>query len=195
MKKLILFIVFLLPICLFSQIRFTPDSIPLEEGNVVFRAEFENPNLNKIEIQRRVKHYLEKKFKPYSIIISIDNDENTICRTIDYIEYSSALIYIYSMYMRYNLVFVYHDNSCTVIIRNINFIEKEGYDKMLIEEKNSAHGRKNSPTIYSAKDIMINKTYKTLFIKDASGQITNLALDRINEIVNEIDVLFLRKNI
>jgi len=46
---------------------------------------------------------------------------------------------------------------------------------------------------YSGKDIMIDKNYSRLMMRDASEKITEATIERINEIIKSLDLIFMRE--
>lgn len=195
MKKVFFFFLFLLPVYAFSQVKFSAESIPLEDGKVVFRVVFEDLNLEKDEVQLRVSHYLKNELKTVSKQIIMNNNEKIICRAIDLLDYKSGALYSYAVYMRYNLMFEYAENTCTMTFFNINFVDKNEYDKIQEQSRTDLQSSEAGFVLYSAKDIMIDGKYKVLLVKDASGRVTKLALGKINEMIKDVEILFLRKNL
>jgi len=74
-----------------------------------------------------------------------------------------------------------------MIIRDISYMEK-GY----FETQEKSQRKLNMPK-YSGKDIMIDKNYSRLMMRNASGKITEATVERINEIIKNFDLTFMRK--
>ena len=168
-----------------QSVQFSEDSIPLVDEEVVFTVTFEY-ELNKKEFFRRTFAYLNDKMNPYSGMFLKNNEDSTVCLITDYIEIDSNLISVFGMYMTYNLHMLYRDGNCTMIIRNISYMEK-GY----FETQEESQRKLNMPE-YSGKDIMVDKNYSRLMIRNASGKITEATVERINEIINNFDSSFRR---
>jgi len=99
---------------------------------------------------------------------------------------SGNFAYVFAMYMTYDLKLNYQDGSCHLAISNITFMEK-GY----FEARENSERELDMPE-YTAKDIMINKEYSTFTIKRASDRVSEESIKRINEIVKNIDLFFVR---
>jgi hypothetical protein len=183
MKRILLFFIFL-PLTGFGQlVQFTKDSIPLAGDKIIFRVEFKS-HLSKEDIHKRAFSYLNNAMNPYSGGFTTDNTDYTLCRITDYINFSDNLFETFGMYMTYNLQLGYRDSSCTMLIRDITYMEK-GY----FETQEKSKRKLNMPE-YSGKDIMIKKNYSLMLKKNASERITNSSLKRINEIIKGLDYSF-----
>lgn len=182
----IILFVLLLPSIGFAQpVPFSPDSIPMRGNEIVFEANFNN-NLSKQEFHKRAFRYLNSEMDPYSGTFLISNNDSTVCNITDYIEMGGNFAYVFAMYMTYDLKLNYQDGSCLLTISNMKFMEK-GY----FEAQENSKRELDMP-VYSAKDIMINKEYSTFTIKRASEKITEESIKRINEIVKNFDLFFVR---
>lgn len=183
--NIILFIL-LLPGTGFAQpVAFTPDSIPMRGNEIVFEADF-NSNLTKQEFHKRAFRYLNSELDPYSGTFLISNNDSTVSNITDYLVMGSNFAYVFAMYMTYDLKLNYQDGSCHLAISNITFMEK-GY----FEAQENSERELDMPE-YSAKDIMINKEYSSFTIRRASDKITEESIKRINEIVKNIELSFVR---
>jgi hypothetical protein len=184
MKKLMLFFIISLHLTGYGQlIQFTKDSIPLAGEKIIFRVDFKF-DLSKEEFHKRAFSYLNDAMNPYSGGFTTNNNDYTLCRITDYINFSDNLFETFGMYMTYNLQLGYRDSSCTMIIRDINYMEK-GY----FETQEKSKRKLNMPE-YSGEDIMIKKNYSLMLKKNASGRITDASLNRINEIIKGLDYAF-----
>jgi len=183
--NIILFILFLPGTGFAQPVPFTPDSIPMRGNEIVFEADF-NFNLTKQEFHKRAFRYLNSELDPYSGTFLISNNDSTVCKITDYLEMSGNFAYVFAMYMTYDLKLNYQDGSCHLAISNITFMEK-GY----FEARENSERELDMPE-YTAKDIMINKEYSTFTIKRASDRVSEESIKRINEIVKNIDLFFVR---
>ena len=187
MKRFISFFIILLPLTGFGQlVPFTKDSIPQVGGKVMFRVDFRS-DLSKEEIRKRAISYLNDEMNPYFGEFRINNDNYTICRITDYLDLAANLFETFGMYMTYDIQLGYRDSSCTMIIRNITYMEK-GY----FETQEKSKRKLNMPE-YSGEDIMIKNNYSLMLKKNASGRITDASLKRINEIVKSLNTSFAKK--
>ena len=184
MKRFILFFIIFLPLTGFSQlVQFTKNSIPQAGEKVIFRVDF-NSGLSKDEFHKRAFSYLNDVMNPYSGGFTTDNSDYTLSRITDYINFSDNLFETFGMYMTYNLQLGYRDSACTMIIRDITYMEK-GY----FETQQKSKRKLNMPE-YSGEDIMIKKNYSLMLKKNASERITDASLKRINEIIKGLDYAF-----
>ena len=187
MKKLIILVIIFLPFIVYTQfVQFTKDSIPLAEGKIVFSVDFKS-QLSKEEIRQRAISYLNDEMNPYFGEFRMNNDDYTICRITDYINLAANLFETFGMYMSYDLQLGYRDSSCTMIIRDITYMEK-GY----FETQEKSKRKLNMPE-YSGEDIMIKNHYSLMLKKNASERITDASLKRINEIVKSLNTSFAKK--
>ncbi len=185
-RKLIL-LAFLFPCMLVvAQPKFTADAVPVQDGQVVFSAEYKDLPITGEEIRKRVLMYLSTGFDATSGRVVMNDDKKVVCESVDSLLYKKQALAVYIMYMRYNLVFDYADGYCRVTFQDMNFMDKEDYDLLTGQRQPDSRGSVR-PAKYTAKEIMVDKSYKTLFLKDASGKITDAALIRINEIVGEVE--------
>ena len=187
MKRLMLFFIISLPLTGYGQfVQFTKDSIPLADGKIVFTVNFKF-DLSKEEFHKRAFSYLNDVMNPYSGGFRMNNDDYTLCRITDYIDFADKIFETFGMYMTYDLQLGYKDSSCTMVIRNITYMEK-GY----FEAKEKSERKLNMPE-YPAEDIMVHKKYSLMLKKNASEKITEASLKRINEIINSLDYSFRKK--
>ena len=187
MKRLMLFFIISLPLTGYGQfVQFTKDSIPLADGKIVFTVNFKF-DLSKEEFHKRAFSYLNDVMNPYSGGFRMNNDDYTLCRITDYIDFADKIFETFGMYMTYDLQLGYKDSSCTMVIRNITYMEK-GY----FEAKEKSERKLNMPE-YPAEDIMVHKKYSLMLKKNASEKITEASLKRINEIIKSLDYSFRKK--
>jgi hypothetical protein len=182
----LLFILLFSSMSFAQPVQFSKDSIPVIDGEVVFAVKFDY-ELSKEEFFRRSYSYLNDQLNPYSGVFLINNEDSTVCRITDYLEISSNPIAVFGMYMTYNMNLTYKDGNCTMFLRNISYMEK-GY----FEAQEKSQRKLNMPE-YSGKDIMIDKNYSRLLMRDASDKITEATVERINEIIKSLDLIFMRE--
>lgn len=182
----LLFILLFSSMSFAQPVQFSKDSIPVIDGEVVFVVKFDY-DLNKKEFFRRAYSYLNDQLNPYSGVFLINNEDSTVCRITDYLEILSNPIAVFGMFMTYNLHLTYKDGNCTMFFRNISYMEK-GY----FEAQEKSQRKLNMPE-YSGKDIMIEKKYSRLMIRDASNKITEATIERINDIIKSLDLIFMRE--
>ncbi len=184
MKTLILFLIISIPWAGYAQtVQFKKDSIPVVSGKVVFSVEFKF-DLSKEELHKRAFSYLNGEMNPYFGEYRMNNDNYTLSRITDYIDFGNNVIQTFGMYMTYNLQLAYKDGSCIMVIRDITYMEK-GYFDAQEESK-----RKLKMPEYPAVDIMVHKKYSLMLKKDASERITEASLKRINDIIKSLDASF-----
>lgn len=188
---ILLFLLVTVPLCAFSQPKFSAGSLPMRNDKIFFQAELKNLNLSKEAIKEKIKLYLENDFKPYSGYLAVDDDDKIICRTIDYIEHNATAIYIYGVFMKYNLVFEFADNTCTITAMNMSFMERGDYLRQEQYKVDPPRFKTAPPVVYSAEDMMIDRKYKVFFDKSASAKVTRMVVDRINSIIKDIYISFL----
>ena len=121
---------------------------------------------------------------PYFGEFSMNNDDYTLSRITDYIDFGNDVLQTFGMYMTYNLQLAYKQGSCIMVIRDITYMEKGYFDAQ--EESN----RKLKMPVYPGIDIMVHKKYSLLMKKNASERITEASLKRINGIIKSLDAAF-----
>lgn len=169
-----------------QSVQFSKDSIPVIDGEVAFRVKFEY-ELDKVAFFRRAYSYLNDKLNPYSGAFLINNKDSTVCLITDYLEISSNPINIFGMYITYNLHLIYKDGDCFMIIRNISYMEKGYFEAQEVSQR-----KLNMPK-YSGREIVIDKNYASMMNRNASDKVTGATVERINEIVKDLDVSFMEK--
>lgn len=190
-KKLILLLAVVAFGChTFAQVSFNADSIPVKDGKVFFKVDFQT-DLNQKTIRERVKKFLNSSLEPYSGEFVVDNENSTVCLVTDYLAINTAVFSVFAMYMTYNLLFDYKDGLCTMTLGNVRYMEKEYFETK--EKQQPYMNRKMYMPEYTAEDIMIDKKYKVVMINKASEKVTDATLERINSIIKEIDYSLLRK--
>lgn len=193
MKTKLLLLAILFPCILTAQGKFSKDSIPVTDKGVEFRVEFKDLPISGEEIRKRVLMYLSTSFEAYSGRLLTDDSRMVVCDAVDSLLYKKQALAVYCMYMRYKLTFEYADGYCLVDFRDLDFMEREDYEVLTGQRRPDTRGSM-SPVSYSAREIMVDKSYKTLFVKGASDLITECALSRINEVVDEIGKLLTVNN-
>lgn len=173
----------MIPLLGYTQpVEFREDAIPTVEGKVVFDVDLES-DLNKEEIHKRTLTYLNNELNPYSGTFLISNQDYVASRITDYFEIEAGIFQKFGMYMTYTLELRYSEGLCQIVIRDISYMESTYFEA---QEKSA---KKLDMPIHSARDIMINKNFSLMFIKDVSQKTTEASINRINEIVKEISSL------
>jgi len=173
MKKIaILFSFTLLAIFCHAQVI---TSVNRENGRVVFRDTVSS-NLSKEEIHSRLINWLSTKLLPQSgMITSNDTIQGIIvCQMMDFLEMDKKAFSVFTMYVRYQLVVQCFEKQYIITIRNIYFIDPVDY-----QGKYTIPSQKRQ---YSAEFVMLEKKYKVLTVKNASGKLTDAAIQRFNEV-------------
>lgn len=65
-------------------------------------------------------------------------------------------------------------------------------DKSFFETQEASDRKLNMPE-YTGEDMMIKKNYTRLMKKDPSSQVTETTVNRINEIIDNLELTFSRK--
>lgn len=187
-KRLILCFILFSPVLGYTQstIQFTKDAIPIFDKKVVFRVEFTH-DLSKEEFHRRSYTFLNDILNPYLGHFSINSNDSTVSRIIDYLDINSSVFQTFGMYMTYKLKFEYNNGKCIMYIEDITYMEKQYFET----QENS--NRKLHMPEYSAKDIMIDERYSLLLIRNASERVTDASLIRINEVIRMLNASFGKK--
>lgn len=168
----------------YAQIKpFNADSIPLVDDEVVFTVRFEE-DLTKDQFREIASGYLNSALDPYSGSFIKNSLDSAICRVIDYLEIESSFLRVSGVYMTYDMKFKYQDGFCDLTIRPIQFMEKSYYEAQAKESRNL-----NMPE-YTGKEILVDKKYTQILIKNASQKITDATLKRLNEVVKELEQSF-----
>lgn len=158
------------------------------DGEIVFYVNFE-VDLSKTEFHQRAHAYLDEVLDPYSGDFIVNNNDHTACRVIDYIDIGGGTFQSLGMYMTYHLQLTYTDGSCTMIIRDITYMEKRYF------EAQEASSRKLNMPKYTGEEVMLDKKYRVLTKKKASEEVTMASLDRINEIVSGLSASFVKDSL
>ena len=162
---------------------FSADTIPVRNGKVVFQMDFQH-ELTPEESNARINFLLSRQLNPVSGKIIENSPEYTACQIVDYIEVGENILHSYGIYMLYDMRFDYEQDFCQMTIDHIRFMEK-GYIDAYLDPAD-----KRSLPMHDAVEIMVERDFKQLFVKDASGQITTRVIERINGVVHAVDVLF-----
>ena len=130
----------------------------VEKGKVFFTDTIQT-NLTKVEMQSKMSDWLSNTFLPKRGIISLNDSISGIiyCQVLDYLEMEKNNWTIFAVYMRYSLIFQFQDNQCVIIIRNINYMDKEKIER----------GNYSSSDFIPGESVLIKKNYKEAFIKKA----------------------------
>lgn len=188
MTRFIIFIFILAPLWITAGNTLN-DPIPTIEGKIVFHKTYDS-NLSELELNDLIHQFLNEKLNPYSGIFTIDNEDFTVCRITDYILVESNFLQTFAMYMTYSLSVEYQSDGIQVHLQNIQFMEKEYFEAK--EEAKTFRTRELNMPEYSGEDIMLHGYYKLLMVRKASQKVTQAALQRINQIFEDIEILLLR---
>lgn len=184
-------ILFISLVLIFSSVEyaqsqsFSKESIPLIEEEVVFEHNFDR-DLTQTRYFRLVYSYLNNGLDPYEGQFISVSEDSVVCSVTDYLEISSTALSTFAMYIAYDISFYFDDGECNMIIDNIKFMEKSSYEA---QEKTI---RDLGIRKYSAKDIMIDEEYRSIFVRGGSEKITEATIDMFNNIVSELDYLLIR---
>jgi len=150
-------------------------SVEQEKGKVIFRDTVSS-ELNKEEIQSRLTNWLNTELLPKSGIINANDTVQGIisCQMMDLLEMDKMEFSVFTMYLRYQLVFQCFDNQYILTVRNINFIDPAD----LMTDKNIPIQKIQ----ISGEFVMLEKKYKVLTVKNASGKLTDAAILRFNKV-------------
>ncbi|MEA4918765.1 hypothetical protein [Proteiniphilum sp.] len=187
-SNLCLLLLILPPITGYAQKNhnFSKDSIPVVDGKVVFSVTFEY-DLNNKEFMKRSVTYLNGKLDPYSGVFLSSNSDSTVCRITDYFEIDSNVTQLFALYVTYSLRLDYEEGKCTLTIWDFTYMDKTYF------ETQEASDRKLKMPEYTGEDMMIRKSYTRLLKKDPSSQVTEATVNRINEIIDNLELSFTRK--
>lgn len=186
-ETFIFFLIVSFPLAGLAQpVLFTADSIPLLEGKVVFSMDLPS-GLSKEEARKKAYQYLNSAMDPYSGAFLINNEEQTICKIIDFIPAEGGFLQAFGMYMTYRLELFFEHGKCRMLIRDITYMEKQYFEA---QEKSK---EKLRMPVYTAEDILIARSFSLLTIKNVSGKITEGSLKRINGIVGGLHLAFSKK--
>ena len=166
-----------------QSLQLSTNSIPVVNDEVVFSIKFNN-ELDKKEFHIRANSYLNDKLNPYSGLFLTNNEDSTTCKITDYFEIQSNAIIIHAVYITYNLNLIYQDGYCNMTINNITYMKKGEFET---QEKSQ---RELNMTEYSGKDIMIDENFTWLFKKNSSKMVTEKTIERFNEIIQNLELLF-----
>lgn len=185
---LCLLFIFLFPIIGYAQknLNFSKDSIPVVDGKVVFSVTFEY-DLDSKEFMKRSVAYLNGRLNPYSGAFLASNRDSTVCRITDYFEIDSNVAQLFALYATYSLRLDYEKGKCTLTIWDFIYMDKAYF------ETQEASDRKLNMPEYTGEDMMIRKSYTRLLKKDPSSQVTEATVNRMNEIIDNLQLSFARK--
>lgn len=186
-SKFCLLFIFLFPIMGYAQSdEFSKDSIPVVDGKVVFSVNFEY-DLDKQEFMKRSIAYLNNKLDPYSGVFLMNSIDSTVCRITDYLEIESKVAQLFAIYVTYSLRMTYEEGRCTMTIWDFTYMEKTYF------ETQEASERKLNMPEYSGEYMMIDKSYTRLMTKNPAGKVTEATVNRINGIIDNLKLSFIRK--
>ncbi|HHU97173.1 MAG: hypothetical protein QM237_05640 [Bacteroidota bacterium] len=162
---------------------FSTDSIPVVDEEVTFTYRFE-ADIDKKEYLTRTYFFIDRELDPYKGAFLKHAEDTVVCRVTDYLDIESSMLYLFGVYMTYDLVFVYRDASCDLSINNIQFMEKGYYERQQESPRNL------NLTMFTGKDILVDKRYTQLFKRGASDKIAAAAVARLNDVVVKLEAYF-----
>jgi hypothetical protein len=169
-----------------QPVQFTRDSIPTANGKVEFNVNFKF-NLDKNQFHKKAYAYLNDVLNPSVGTFRADNEDSTVCRITDYLSIDNGVFQKFGMYMTYNIRLVYRKGTCSLIIHNIEYMEKGSYEAI------KDHQRDMKVMKWSGSDVLIERKYHLMFIRKASERITDATLNRINSIIKALYASFENK--
>ncbi|MFA7492097.1 MAG: hypothetical protein WCZ43_01060 [Proteiniphilum sp.] len=156
------------------------------DGKVVFSVTFEY-DLDSKEFMKRSVAYLNGRLNPYSGAFLASNRDSTVCRITDYFEIDSNVAQLFALYATYSLRLDYEKGKCRLTIWDFIYMDKAYF------ETQEASDRKLNMPEYTGEDMMIRKSYTRLLKKDPSSQVTEATVNRMNEIIDNLQLSFARK--
>ncbi len=158
--------------------------IPVKDGKVVFSYRYNNEDLNANDIDDEL-HFWLKKNMPEEKVVKLEDDKEKgliMFRPLDLLEMRSTSWTNFSIYVKYDMVFKYKDNSCMMVITNIGYIEPEVI--------NARQGRLSDieMTVYSAEHVLLDKEYKILGKKNVSDEISKATVKRFRELFKSVSL-------
>ena len=162
---------------------FSTDSIPVVGEEVKFTYLFE-AEIDKKEYLTRTYFFMDRELNPYKGAFLKNTEDTVVCRVIDYLDIESGVLHVFGMYMTYDIAFVYRDASCDLSISNIQFMEKSYFERQQESPRNL------NLTMFTGKDILVDRRYTQLFKRGASDKIAAAAVARLNEVVVKLEAYF-----
>jgi len=147
------------------------------------------PSFDRDEIYRRVHYYINHNYLPYIVTFLTNTTVETRCKITDYLVVSSNAFNIFAMYMSYDLSISYADSLCVINIKNLRYMEKGDYENQKLWMENPSYHKPDFPE-YTGKEILIDHSYKTLFITKASQKTEAATLKRFNRMIAHIKRYF-----
>ncbi|NDW09737.1 DUF4468 domain-containing protein [Dysgonomonas sp. 520] len=154
----------------------------VEDNGTVYFTDTIQTSLTGVEMQTVISEWLSKTYLPKRGIINSNDSTLGIisCRAIDYLEIEKRKLSLFAVYMRYSLVFQLKDNQCVVLVRNISYLDKENFEK----------GNNSSNYYIFGESVLIEKSYKEAFVKNASEKITRSTMSNVENLFDAVrDIL------
>ncbi|MDL2257179.1 DUF4468 domain-containing protein [Bacteroidales bacterium OttesenSCG-928-I14] len=166
----------LFAIALLGQYTFAQtDEIPVKDGKVVFTQTIET-SMSAEEIHDSLTTWLGEHIEGIGTVNADNEEQNMIvCRFSELTLIQEHTLMVFELFVNYTAIFEYKDKECLVTVKNISYIEPE--------DKNG----KETPTIFSAEKVLLEKEYKRIFIKDAVGKIAHATSEKMNNFFKNID--------
>ncbi len=146
-----------------------------DKGRVIFTDTIQS-SLSKTEIASQITDsFIQQIVSNKKIIINAQDTVQGLFsyQVLDYLELEKKALAIYAVICKYNLILQYKDNQCIALIRNMYYIDLENF-----RSKNYSPEKDNIP----GEIVLVEKQYKTLFMKDASERITQKTQERVDEV-------------
>ncbi|MGI6519987.1 MAG: hypothetical protein ACOX2D_02475 [Fermentimonas sp.] len=166
-----------------QSLPFSTDSIPVVGEEVTFTYRFE-ADIDKKEYLTRTYFFMDRELNPYKGAFLKNTEDTVVCRVTDYLDIESSVLHVFGMYMTYDIAFVYRDASCDLSISNIQFMEKSYFERQQESPRNL------NLTMFTGKDILVDRRYTQLFKRGASDKIAAAAVARLNEVVVKLEAYF-----
>ena len=161
---------------------FQPDSIPLND-DVVFEARFET-HLSQDEINTRINQFISKILNPVAGKIVEKSPSHTVCEIVDYLTVGDNFFHSFGVYMIYQLELSAEHGLSNLKINDIHFLEK-GYFEAYMNPSDT-----RALPLMPAREILVERKFRQMFVKDASLRVTESAIERINALTEELNHLF-----
>ncbi len=166
-----------------QSLPFSNDSILVVGEEVTFTYRFD-ADIDKKEYLTRTYFFMDRELNPYKGAFLKNTEDTVVCRVIDYLDIESGVLHVFGMYMTYDIALVYRDASCDLSISNIQFMEKSYFERQQESPRNL------NLTMFTGKDILVDKRYTQLFKRGASDKIAVAAVARLNDVVVKLEAYF-----
>ena len=184
MKRVVLCFIVVFPLLGVAQpVIFHQDSVPTVDGKVIFTVDLRS-ELKQNDLYEKTLFYLNEELNPYSGTFLISNEDYLASRITDYLEIEAGVFQEFGMYMTYTLELRFKDEVCHLVMRDISYMESTYF-----EAKEKSDRKLNMP-VHTAEDIMIERNFSLMFIKNVSERTTKASINRVNEIIRQMSEFF-----